>query len=274
MGKWCAKHKFFVGGTVLLAILIALAILVPLLAPGSYSTQVVALKNQGSTWAHPFGSDRLGRDIFIRVWYGMRISLFIGLSGALLNGVIGTLYGGFAGYRGGRVDALFMRIADVIASIPSLLYTILIVLAVGANVGGMLLGLCVSGWISTARIARGAVRNIKYKDYIEAARLSGAPRRVLFFKHLLIGAIGPVIVNITFLVPQMIFTEAFLSFTGIGISAPVASIGALIQDARSQIQLYPSQMLYPILILSLLVISINFIGVDLERMVQTRRGGQ
>lgn len=273
MKIWCRQHKLAAAGIMGLFILTAAAIAVPLFSTYSYSAQDVQLKNLPSSLAHLFGTDKFGRDLFVRVWYGTRISLIIGVGSALINGMIGILYGGAAGFIGGRADMLLMRSADVISSIPSLLYIILITMVLGANVGSLLLGICIAGWISTARIVRGEVLRLKEMEYVMAAKLSGMPKWLIFLKHLLPGTLGPVIVNITVLIPQAIFTEAFLSFVGIGIEAPMASLGTLIQDARSQMQLYPSQMVYPILVLCLLVVTISFIGADLERSAKSQRRG-
>ena len=161
-----------------------------------------------------------------------------------------------------------MRAADVIDAIPSLLYVILITLVMGANVGSILLGICISGWIDLARIVRGEVQRLKTREFCTAARLAGAGAGRILLRHLLPNAAGPVIVNLTFMIPKAIFTEAFLSFVGVGISAPVASLGTLIQDARSQMQVYPSQMLFPILVLCILILSMNFIGAGLEQSVR------
>lgn len=273
MGEWCKQRKLAAAGLVLLVILAAAAVMIPVVSPYTFSAQDSALKNLPGSFSHLFGTDKFGRDIFTRVWYGTRISLLIGLGSALINGVIGVLYGGIAGYAGGRVDMIMMRAADIIASIPALLYVILITLVLEAKVSSMLLGICIAGWIGTARLIRGEVVRVKELEYVTAARLVGIPEWMVFFRHILPAAAGPAVVNLTFLIPQAIFTEAFLSFVGIGISAPTASLGTLIQDARSQIQLYPSQMLYPVLVLCLLVISISLIGADLERSVRSRTKG-
>lgn len=273
MSEWCGTYRLAAAGLVLLLFLTAAAVLVPFLWPYSFSEQNAALKNMSGSFAHLFGTDKFGRDIFVRVWYGTRISLLIGLGSALVNGVIGVLYGGIAGYAGRRTDLVLMRAADVLASIPSLLYVILITLTLEAQVTSILLGICIAGWIGTARIVRGEILRIKELEYVTSARLSGVPEVAVFIHHILPGAAGPVVVNLTFLISQAIFTEAFLSFVGMGISAPAASLGTLIQDARSQIQLYPSQMLYPMLVLCLLVVSVSFIGADLERAVKSRKKG-
>lgn len=257
-------NRRILAGTLILAVFTALAVLVPLLSPYSSTGMNPSIQNQGISFAHLFGTDKFGRDIFVRVWSGAGISLMIGASSMVVNGCIGILYGSAAGYAGGKTDFLLMRAADIISSIPSMLYVILISLVMGSGVLSIIVGISVAGWIDTARITRGEVLRVKETDYIAAARMEGIhPFRILW-KHLFPNIAGPVIVNLTFLVPQAIFTEAFLSFLGVGLSEPTASLGTMIQDARSQIQLYPGQMLFPILILSVLILAVNLIGTGME----------
>ncbi|MCI6468254.1 MAG: ABC transporter permease [Faecalicatena sp.] len=266
-------NRLFWAGLVLLTILMLLAVLVPAFSPYSHTKQSVEIQNAASTLSHPFGTDKFGRDIFVRVWYGTRISLTVGMGSALICGMIGIVYGSIAGYWGGKMDLLMMRAADVIDAIPSLLYVILIMLVMGANVGSILFGICISGWIELARIVRGEVQRLKLREFSMAARLAGAGTGRILWRHLLPNAAGPIIVNLTFMIPKAIFTEAFLSFVGVGISAPDASLGTLIQDARSQMQVYPSQMLYPILVLCILIFSMNLVGAGLERYMRQMEEG-
>ena len=265
MRKCKKKNGMLLAGILLLCILMLLAIVVPMLSSQSHSEQNAAIRNLGFSITHPFGTDKFGRDLFVRVWYGTRISLVIGIGSAFICGILGILIGAIAGYLGGAADLVLMRAADIIDAIPSLLYVILITLTFGANVGSILFGICISGWIGLARIVRGEVMRLKSQEFCAASRLAGAGTRRILLKHLLPNAAGPIIVNLTFFIPKAIFTEAFLSFVGVGISAPAASLGTLIQDARSQMRVYPSQMLYPIFVLCLLILCLNLIGTGLER---------
>lgn len=271
MKRLYRNNPLLVIGSILLAVLILLSVLVPALSPYSYAAQNGDLQNAGVSFVHPFGTDKFGRDLFVRVFYGTRISLLVGAGSALVCGLTGTAAGSAAGYAGGRVDMLLMRAADVMDSIPSLLYVILIMLALGPHVGSVILGICIGGWTGLARIVRGQVMHLKTRDYCIAARMAGAGTWRILRRHLLPNGAGPVIVNVTFLIPKAIFTEAFLSFAGVGIGAPVASLGTLIQDARSQMQIYPSQMLYPIAVLCILIVSVNLIGAGLERAVRREK---
>ncbi len=257
-------------GCIILGVWVLLAVLVPLFWPWSYSEQNAELQNQAMSLTHLFGTDKFGRDIFARVWYGAGISLLIGTASALINACVGILYGVAAGYAGKYADMAMMRIADVIASVPSMLYVILITLTAGAGAGSIILGLCVAGWIDMARIIRGEIQRLKETDFAAAARMEGlSPLRILW-RHLLPNAAGSILVNLIFLVPQAIFTEAFLSFLGVGLAAPSASLGTIIQEARSQMLVYPSQMICPLLVLCVMLLALNAVGTVAER--QLRRG--
>lgn len=252
-------------GISLLAVIVLLAVLVPVFSGQSYAEQNPDLQNLGSSAAHLFGTDKFGRDLFVRVWYGTRISLFVGVGSMVICGAVGIVIGAIAGYTGGAADLFLMRLGDLIDAVPSLLYVILITLTFGANAGSILFGICISGWVESARIVRAEVQRVKTQNFSEAARLFGAGPIWILRRHLIPNVLGPVIVSLTFFIPKAIFTEAFLSFVGVGIEAPQASLGSMIQAARSQMRLYPTQMLYPILVLSLLLISLHLIGVGLEQ---------
>lgn len=255
-------------GCIILGVWILLSVLVPLFWPWSYSEQNAELQNQAVSLTHLFGTDKFGRDIFARVWYGAGISLLIGIVSALINGCVGVLYGAVAGYAGKYVDMVMMRIADIIASIPSMLYVILITLVTGAGAGSIILGLCVAGWIDMSRIVRGEIMRLKEADFAAAARMEGLPPLRILWRHLLPNAAGPILVNLIFLIPQAIFTEAFLSFLGVGLAAPAASLGTIIQEARSQMLLYPNQMVCPLIVLCVMLLALNTVGTAIERQLQ------
>ena len=255
-------------GCIILGVWILLSVLVPLFWPWSYSEQNAELQNQAVSLPHLFGTDKFGRDIFARVWYGAGISLLIGIVSALINGCVGVLYGAVAGYAGKYVDMVMMRIADIIASIPSMLYVILITLVTGAGAGSIILGLCVAGWIDMSRIVRGEIMRLKETVFAAAARMEGLPPLRILWRHLLPNAAGPILVNLIFLIPQAIFTEAFLSFLGVGLAAPAASLGTIIQEARSQMLLYPNQMVCPLIVLCVMLLALNTVGTAIERQLQ------
>lgn len=268
-GRFCHNKRALFGLACLLVVVL-LAIFGPLLSPYPYDGMDVAVKNQGSSLGHWFGTDQFGRDIFTRVLYGARISLMIGFVATAINLVIGVIYGGVAGYAGGAADMALMRIVDVIYAVPAMVYMILLMLLLGSNVYSVMLGICVSGWITMARIVRSQVISLKEQEFSVAAFVMGAGRGRILFRHLLINSLGPIIVSVTLMIPQAIFTEAFLSFIGIGISAPMASLGTLAQDAKMQLEVYPMQMIYPVAVICLVIFSLNFMGEGLEEALNPR----
>lgn len=270
MARLIRGNRQALAGCMILGIWILFAVLVPVFWPWSYSEQNAEIQNQAMSMTHLFGTDKFGRDIFARVWYGAGISLLIGIASALINGCVGVLYGAVAGYAGKHADMVMMRIADIISSIPSMLYVILITLAAGAGAGSMILGLCVAGWIDMARIVRGEIQRLKETDFAAAARMEGIPRIRILWRHLLPNAAGPILVNLIFLIPQAIFTEAFLSFLGVGLEPPAASLGTIIQEARSQMLVYPNQMVCPLVVLCVMLLALNAVGTAMEG--QLRRG--
>ena len=265
------KNKRAVIGLIILFIVLLMAILGPVFSPFSYEEQNMALRNAGPSAQHLFGTDKMGRDIFVRILYGARISLGVGAVAAFVNLIIGSLYGGIAGYVGGKVDMVMMRIVDIIYSVPAMLYIVLIMLWLGAGVGSIILGISITCWIGMARIVRAEVKSLKEQEFTMAAFVLGASSKRILIKHLLINAMGPIIVNITLMVPQAIFTEAWLSFLGVGISAPKASWGTLCEAARELILVYPMQTVYPLVAICLTIISFNFVGEGLERALDPKR---
>ena len=257
------RRKLLVYG-IILGVWVLLAVLVPLFWPFSYSEQNGDIRNQAFSLTHWFGTDRFGRDLFARVWYGAGISLLVGISSTLINGILGILAGAFSGWMGGATDMVLMRIGDIISSIPSMIYVILIMLAAGSGPGSIILGLCVAGWVDMARIVRGEILRLKETDYACAAKMEGLSSMRILFRHLLPNAAGPILVNLIFLIPQAIFTESFLSFLGVGIAAPAASLGTIIQEARSQMVLYPWQMACPLVVLCVMLLCLNAVGSVLE----------
>ena len=254
------KNKMAVLGLIILVIFAILAIFGPFFSPHEYDAQDPANAYASFSLDHILGTDKFGRDVFVRLCYGARISLMIGFGAALINSCTGVIIGGLCGYLGGKFDTIVMRIVDIIYAMPSMLYVILIMMVNGANVRSILIGVCIPGWIGMARQVRGQVIGLKEQEFALAALVLGASDKRILFKHLIINAIGPIIVQMTLMVPSAIFTEAFLSFIGIGISAPMASWGSMAQDAKQVITLHPVQMLLPTLCICLTIFSLNFLG--------------
>lgn len=265
-----SRNRLALVGLILLALLVCAAVFGPMLSPYPYDGMDAMSRNQPSTAAHWFGTDQMGRDILTRVLYGARVSLLVGFASTALNLVIGVLYGSIAGYVGGRVDMVMMRIVDVIYAVPAMIYMILLMLIFGSNIYSVMLGICVNGWINMARIVRSQVMSLKEQEFSVAAFVIGASRKRILFRHLLLNSLGPIIVTVTLMIPQAIFTEAFLSFIGIGISAPMASLGTLAQDAKMLMNVYPMQMVWPVLVICIVIFSLNFIGEGLETALNPR----
>ena len=259
-----SRNRLALVGLILLALLVCAAIFGPMLSPYPYDGMDAMSRNQSSTAAHWFGTDQMGRDIFTRVLYGTRVSLLVGFASTALNLLIGVLYGSIAGYVGGRVDMVMMRIVDVIYAVPAMIYMILLMLIFGSNIYSVMLGICVNGWINMARIVRSQVMSLKEQEFSVAAFVIGASRKRILFRHLLLNSLGPIIVTVTLMIPQAIFTEAFLSFIGIGISAPMASLGTLAQDAKMLMNVYPMQMVWPVLVICIVMMNMACLYQDIR----------
>ncbi len=227
---------------------------------GEKLTETVKLRNR----TYLLGTDGLGRDLFIRIVYGARISLTVGFFAAFINFVVGVFYGAIAGYMGGQVDNVMMRVIDVLDSIPMTLYVILIMVVVGPGLVSIILALGLTFWVKMARIVRGQVLTLKQQEFVKAAIVTGADTKRIIVKHLIPNMMGPIMVNIAMQIPSAIFNEAFLSFVGLGISAPMASWGTLCNDALAGIYVYPYQMVFPAIAISVTILTFNLFSDGLR----------
>ncbi|MEW5785624.1 MAG: ABC transporter permease [Bacillota bacterium] len=255
---------------VLIVLIILVAIIGPLLSPYSYSEQDFIRKNQGPSAAHWFGTDGLGRDLFTRILYGARISLSIGFVASLVTLGVGVLYGGISGFAGGRVDNIMMRFVDIMYSIPFLLWVILMMvylkekLPENAGLISMYFALGLVFWLPMARIVRGQILSLKEQEFVLAAHTIGAPKGRILLRHLIPNCVGPIIVTATLAIPEAIFTEAFLSFVGLGVSAPRASWGMLASDALTSLKSYPHLLFFPAAAICITLLAFNFLGDGLR----------
>ncbi|AYU55104.1 oligopeptide ABC transporter permease [Staphylococcus debuckii] len=203
---------------------------------------------------HWFGTDNLGRDLWTRTWKGAQISIFIGLVAALMDILIGVTYGAISGYIGGKTDLFLQRIIEILSSIPNLIVLILFVLLFEPSIWTIILAMSVTGWIGMSRIARGQFMKLKNEEFVLAARSLGVSNLKIIFKHILPNATGAIIVTSMFTVPSAIFFEAFLSFIGLGIPAPQASLGSLVNGGRKFLLTFPYQLFIPAIVLSILIL--------------------
>ncbi|WP_346898163.1 ABC transporter permease [Clostridium sp. UBA7503] len=259
------KNKVAMLSLVLLGLLTLMTIIGPMISNFEYqatNNDMINIKPNATYW---FGTDSLGRDLFTRVWIGGRISIAIGLIGAVIDTVVGTIYGGISGYLGGIADDIMMRILEILVSIPYLVLVILIrVIMDGGSMMPLIIAMTITGWCYMARLVRGQLLQIKEQEYVLAAKALGANASRVIAKHLVPNTLGVMIVAITFDIPSFIFAEAFLSFLGIGVQSPMTSWGALAAAGQQTIMFYAYQLIFPALAISLTMLSFNLLGDGLR----------
>lgn len=259
------KNKLAILGLIMIIGLIIMAVIGPLLVPYSYSDQSLLNTNQPPSSEHWFGTDDFGRDMFARTWYGARISIFIGLTAAVIDFIIGVIYGGIAGYKGGRTDNVMMRIIEILYGLPYLLVVILLMVVMGPGLFTIIVALTATGWIGMARMVRGQVLQLRSYEYVLASRTLGGGVPWIIGKHLLPNTMGPIIVQMTLTVPSAIFAEAFLSFLGLGVQAPIASWGVMANDGLGTILSgHWWRLFFPAFFISLTMFAFNVLGDGLR----------
>lgn len=298
------KNPLAMASIVILAFIIIAILIIPSFVPYKYDQSMMTngVRDRGATnlgimeysdaeleymeetgekvFPHIFGTDSLGRDYFIRVIYGTRVSLSVGIVAAIMVLIIGLIYGAIAGYFGGLVDLIMMRIVDIIYSLPDMLLIILMsvvlddvlkpviegtVLAkLGSNMISMFIVFACLYWVSMARLIRGQVLSIKNNEYVLAARCIGTPNRRILSKHILPNCLSVIIITTALQVPSAIFTESYLSFLGLGVSIPMTSLGSLANEARAGLQSYPHRLVIPAIIICLIVLALNLLGDGLR----------
>ncbi|MEW6661517.1 MAG: ABC transporter permease [Bacillota bacterium] len=257
-------------GLWLLAVVIIIVFLGPMVSNQMPDQVDLSRTNQAPSQEYWFGTDQLGRDLFTRVCYGARLSLFVALSTAVIVSFIGVVYGGFAGYMGGWTDEVLMRVLEIIASVPFLIYAILLMTVLGPGVNSLLVALAAVYWMPMARVVRGQFINLKEEGFVIAARVLGLSRWRIILGHIVPNALGVIIVYGTLVIPEAIFAEALLSYIGLGVSSPQSSLGSLVGDGLGSIRLYPWQLFFPALFIILLVLSLNLIGEGLREYCDPR----
>lgn len=264
------KNPVAMASLVVLGLLVIMVIVGPLIRGYDYESMNVVEKNLKPSAKYWFGTDNLGRDLFSRVWVGVRASLVIALVATALKLVIGTVYGALMAHFGGWVDEVLMRVIEVINSIPSLLLTILIMMVLGNNLFALLVALSVTAWCNTARQVRGMIKQLRESEYVYAAEVLGASPVHIIMKHYIPNMLGILILDTATAIPMFIFTEAGLSFLGIGLKAPAISLGVLISMGQQNMEFYPFQLLFPCLVLCIIVMAFNLLGDGLRDALDPR----
>ncbi|MDN4495169.1 ABC transporter permease [Ureibacillus aquaedulcis] len=258
-----SQNKLAIFGVIALIIVTLLAIFVPVFSPYSYREQL-GIYNAAPSAAHWFGTDDLGRDIFVRVWQGARISLFIGITAAVIDLIIGVFWGSISGLAGGRLDNIMMRIADILSAVPYLLVVIILLVVLEPGLLPMIIALSITGWVNMARIVRGEVLSIKNQEYVLAARTLGATTGHLIMRHIVPNALGAILVTMTLTIPSAIFTESFLSYLGLGVPAPTASWGTMASEGNKALTSAPWRLFFPAFFISLTIFAFNAVGDGLR----------
>jgi len=287
------KNRLALGGGIVLLLLAGLCFLGPIFSQ-SYYEQNLSLGATAPGSAHWFGTDIHGRDLFARILYGGRISLLVGLVASFVALVIGVSYGAVSGYLGGRLDRVMMRVVDILYALPFTIFVILMMVflrepmrafddwlarsdlfTAAQGLGRILVLFAAIGaveWLTMARIVRGQILTIKRMEYIEAARAMGFSNRRIIFRHMIPNTLGPVIVYTTLTIPAVMLLEAFLSYLGLGVSAPMSSWGTLIKDGAEKMEEYPWLLVFPGTLFSLTLLSLNFLGDGLRDALDVKSG--
>lgn len=258
-------NRTFISGIVLLTFIILIALFGPIFSGHTYYDITLSAKNLEPNSNYLLGTDDLGRDLFTRCCYGIRISLFVGIAAALIDMFIGVLWGSVAGFCGGHIDNLMMRVADILYSLPSLLIVILLMVVLGPGITSALVAMTVINWITMARVVRGQVLQIKEREFVLAAGSLGLSSSRILFGHILPNVSGPILVTLTLTVSSALFTEAFLSFMGLGVQAPFASLGSMAAEGLPAMSYYPWRLLFPATFLCLMMLAFNLMSEGLKQ---------
>lgn len=258
------SNKVALTAFVILILLTVMVIIGPMISGYSFD-KIVGEPNTAPCSKFWFGTDDLGRDFFTRLWKGGRVSIFIGVIGALISTVVGSLYGAASAYAGGKIDLLMMRIVEILSSIPYLLLIILLRLVLqSSGLGTLIIAMTITGWCGLARLVRGQILSLKRKDFIMASNVLGVSRKDIIIKHLIPNTINIILVSISFDIPGYIFGEAFLSYLGLGVQSPNTSWGAMASAAQQKFQFYPYQLFFPAAVIGLTMLVFTLLGDGLR----------
>ncbi len=267
------KNRLAFGGGVLILLLSVVCFSAPLIATmvgHSYDEQNLSLGPVSPNADHWLGTDRLGRDLFVRLIYGGRISLMVGLCATFVSLTIGVFYGAISGFLGGTVDRVMMRIVDIMYALPFTIFVILLMVFFGRNIILLFVAIGAVEWLTMARIVRGQVLSLKQQEFIDAARILGVRKRSIILRHMIPNLLGPVIVFATLTIPGVMLLEAFLSFLGLGVQPPASSWGLLIKEGAEVMEEYPWLLTFPGSALAITLFSLNFLGDGLRDALDVR----
>jgi oligopeptide transport system permease protein len=267
--RLCKNHLALFGLGILL-LFIVIAIFTPWLAPYNYDTQNLDLGATPPSTDHWLGTDIFGRDLMTQIMYGGRISLAVGFVATAVALLIGVTWGAIAGYVGGRIDAVMMRLVDIMYALPFMIFIVLLMVVFGRNMLLLFLAIGAVEWLTMARIMRGQVQSLRQQEFVEAAISLGLPPSTIIRRHLIPNALGPIIVYTTLTIPSVMLLEAFLSFLGLGIQPPMCSWGLLISYGVETMEEYPWLLIFPGMMLSLTLFSLNFLGDGLRDALDVR----
>jgi len=266
------RNRAAMAAIIILIVMTTMVIIAPLLSPYSFDytdwdrISVAPSIAEG----HPFGTDALGRDLFVRTLYGGRISLMVGLVATLVSLFLGISYGAIAGYLGGRVDQIMMRIVDILYALPFMFLVILLMVFFGRNIVLIFVAIGAINWLDMARIVRGQTLSLKTREFIEAARAGGVSTPRIIRRHIIPNLLGVVVVYVTLTIPQVILVESFLSFLGLGVQEPMTSWGALVNEGAREMESAPWTLIFPSLFLAVTLFCFNFIGDGLRDALDPR----
>ncbi len=264
------QNKLAIFGLVLMVSILVMIFVGPLISGKNYKYMDSSVKNLRPNSEYWFGTDDMGRDIFTRVCYGGRISILIGFLCTIVMFVIGSTLGALAGLKGGWVDNLIMRFAEVIGNLPYLIIVVILTMVMGRSIFAIVLAMSITSWVGTCRMVRGQILQLKELDYIEAATALGADTARVIFKHLLPNALGIIMVDITMSIPGFIFGEAFLSYVGLGVRPPETSWGALASAGQQQLMFHPHVLFFPCLMIVLTTLAFHLVGDGLAEALDPK----
>ncbi len=264
------KNKAAVVSLAILVVIILLAVFGPIFSKYTFYDTDYAHTYNGPGAAHLFGTDQFGRDQWARIWQGTRISLLIAVAAAFIDLFIGVTFGAVSALFGGKVDAVMQRIIEILVGIPQLIIVILLMMVMPAGIWTIVVALSITGWVNMARLVRAQILKLKNQEFVLAARVLGTGNREIILKHLIPNTVGVIVINAMFTIPSAIFTEAFLSFIGIGLAEPQASLGVLINNGYQVLQNFPFLLIFPAVVIVLIMVCFSILGDGLRDALDPR----